>query len=114
MKHIGRPILVPRGKKRTYYVAEKVADAFCDAMKRNPSKYLAGMMVFMMVAPKTIRDDLAELGRLPLEKAKSEIRQRLPGWLEEIQATQRVASLSSKERSRLIQLDRSKTPARSR
>ncbi len=114
MRHGGRPTLVPRGKQRTYYVSLDVADAFKDAMGGNPSKYINGVMMLMLAAPKSMREDLIWIGRLPIAQGKAAIRQRLPEWLEEMKAVRHVAALPGKARTRVIQLDRSKTSTRSR
>ncbi len=103
MSRMGRPTNPQRGIKRTFYLPMELANYFSATMGDNTSRAVAGGMVFMLGATRTIQQDVMDIARrLPPEQAAREIRRRLPQWLAEIVETQRLARLPAKERARLL------------
>lgn len=115
MARMGRPPKPQEAKKRTYYIPIVVANWFKKMCGGKPSRPLAGAMIFYGGATSDIQkqlDDLAET--LPPEQAVQEVRRRMPEWLDNLLVAQHVAGMSDRERTRIIQAERSKLTTRSR
>jgi hypothetical protein len=115
MARIGRPPKPQASKKRTFYIPLGVANWFKRLCGGKPSRPLAGAMLFYGGATANIQKQLADLAEtLPPEQAVTEIRRRMPEWLEEILLAQHMAALSPQERSRIIQAERDKVTKQGR
>jgi hypothetical protein len=115
MAKIGRPPRAQKSVNRTYYVPVSLAEVFRDEMGKRCSKGVAAGMILLLGVRESIREELIELAdTLPPAEAVKEVRCRLPEWLDQILVDRHIASLSPKERSRIIQLERKKLPPRSR
>jgi hypothetical protein len=108
----GRP---PRRQKpvvRSYYLPLALADAFHDIAQGHPSRSLAGAIGVMMALPVKYHDQLVETAlNLPPAEAVQAIRTLLPAILDEMLMEQHIRNLPEGERSRIIQVQRSKLPA---
>jgi hypothetical protein len=115
MARIGRPPKPQASKKRTFYIPLTIANWFKSLFGGKPSRPLAGAMLLYGGATTDIQKQLADLAEtLPPEQAVAEVRRRMPEWLDEILLAQHLAGLSPRERSRIIQAERTKVTSHNR
>jgi hypothetical protein len=108
----GRP---PRRQKpvvRSYYIPVALANAFHDAAGGRPSRCIAGAMAAMMALPNKYYDQIVDAALdLPPAEAVKAVRELLPAILDEMLMERHIRNLPEGEKSRIIQVQRSKLPA---
>ncbi len=111
MRHGGRPARPDKPKKRTYYLPIGLAEMLLALMEKRTSRAVtAGIVMFLASSPAAQEEAMNIANSMPPEHAIKEIKRLMPEWTAVPRAAGRLAQLTSKERSHLIQFYKELSP----